>query len=247
MDNKITYPDFSALLTYKVAQQLQSQLYKLSNQKVKKLIHLMSNNRSNCSPKHLCLNNLNIDDLNIDKSNFNDLNSQELEWEATNWLIEVFEILFAEQRVQLIRGQQEPEYFPASHNAPARIEFAHGFFASALHETSHWCIAGEHRRQLNDFGYWYATDGRNQVQQRAFERVEIRPQALECLFTLACGRPFEVSQDNLFADFDTHNSSFANDVYEQVKEYLAEPKTLPRDAQTLLQALLTIRACPQSE
>ncbi|MDE4455549.1 elongation factor P hydroxylase [Psychrobacter sp. DAB_AL62B] len=157
----------------------------------------------------------------------------------TDWLILLFNALFVNQRVILVRGTGEPEYFPAQNNQPARIEFAHGFFASALHEISHFCVAGQRRRQLSDFGYWYAPDGRSAAQQQAFERVEIKPQALECLFTLACRRPFQVSQDNLFADFDTSNSTFPQDVYQQVKTYIAKPHTLPADAKTLLQALLT--------
>ena len=159
---------------------------------------------------------------------------------ATDWLIQLFNNLFAHQNVTLVRGQGEPEYFPAQNNEPAKIEFAHGFFASALHELSHWCVAGEARRRLPDFGYWYAPDGRTAAQQQAFERVEIKPQALECLFTLACERSFEVSQDNLFADFDTSNSTFANDVYRQAQQYIAEPNILPRDAKTLLHALLSV-------
>lgn len=159
---------------------------------------------------------------------------------ATDWLIQLFDNLFANQQVTLARSDGEPEYFPAQNDIPARIEFAHGFFASALHEISHWCIAGEERRGLSDFGYWYAPDGRTAAQQQAFERVEIKPQALECLFTLACGRPFQVSQDNLFADFDTNGSTFASDVYHQVVKYTAEPSTLPRDAKTLLHAFLSI-------
>ena len=163
-----------------------------------------------------------------------------IEQALTDWLISLFNTLFSEQRVELVRGEQEPEYFPARGDQPARIEFAHGFFASALHELSHWCVAGEERRSLSDFGYWYAPDGRTAAQQQAFERVEIKPQAIECLFTLACGRPFQVSQDNLFADFDTSGSTFASDVYQQASEYMAKPYMLPRDAKTLLQALLTI-------
>ena len=159
---------------------------------------------------------------------------------ATDWLISLFNTLFAEQQVILVRGAGEPEYFPAKDNQPARIEFAHGFFQSALHECSHWSLTGSERRSLSDFGYWYAPDGRTAAQQQAFERVEIKPQALECLFSLACGRNFQVSQDNLFADFDTSASTFAYDVYQQAKAYIAEPHTLPRDAKTLLQALLTI-------
>jgi len=163
---------------------------------------------------------------------------------ATDWLIQLFNTLFADQQVILVRSNDEPEYFPAQNDKPARIEFAHGFFASALHEISHWCVAGDARRQLSDFGYWYAPDGRSEAQQQAFERVEIKPQALECLFTLACGRNFQVSQDNLFADFDTSSSTFAIDVYQQVEGYIAKPHTLPRDAKTLLTALLS--ACTSS-
>jgi hypothetical protein len=163
---------------------------------------------------------------------------------ATDWLIQLFNTLFINQQVILVRSEGEPEYFPAQNNKPARIEFAHGFFASALHEISHWCVAGDARRQLSDFGYWYAPDGRSAAQQQAFERVEIKPQALECLFTLACGRNFQVSQDNLFADFDTSSSTFAIDVYQQVQSYIAKPHTLPRDAKTLLTALLS--ACTSS-
>jgi elongation factor P hydroxylase len=163
---------------------------------------------------------------------------------ATDWLIQLFNTLFADQQVILVRSDGEPEYFPAQNDKPARIEFAHGFFASALHEISHWCVAGNARRQLSDFGYWYAPDGRSAAQQRAFERVEIKPQALECLFTLACGRNFQISQDNLFADFDTSSSTFASDVYQQVQSYIAKPHTLPRDAKTLLIALLSTCTSP---
>jgi len=163
---------------------------------------------------------------------------------ATDWLIQLFNTLFADQQVILVRSDGEPEYFPAQNDKPARIEFAHGFFASALHEISHWCVAGDARRRLSDFGYWYAPDGRSAAQQQVFERVEIKPQALECLFTLACGRNFQVSQDNLFADFDTSSSTFAIDVYQQVQSYIAKPHTLPRDAKTLLTALLSACISP---
>lgn len=165
---------------------------------------------------------------------------EDSEQAVTDWLIDLFNTVFAHQKVVLVRSQGEPEYFPATATLPARIEFAHGFFASALHEISHWCIAGEARRQLADFGYWYAPDGRSEAQQQAFERVEIKPQALECLFTLACGRVFRVSQDNLFADFDTSGSTFALNVYQQAEDYIARPHTLPRDAKTLLHTFLCV-------
>ena len=54
---------------------------------------------------------------------------------ATDWLIQLFNALFADQKVILVRSEGEPEYFPTQNNEPARIEFAHGFFASALHEV----------------------------------------------------------------------------------------------------------------
>lgn len=169
-----------------------------------------------------------------------DISFGDSEQAATDWLIDLFNTLFSKHHVQLVRGKHEPEYFPANNGELARIEFAHGFFASALHEISHWCVAGKARRQLSDFGYWYAPDGRSSAQQQAFERVEIKPQALECLFSIASKRPFHVSQDNLFADFDTSHSTFANDVYQQAAHYITKPQTLPSDAQTLLRALLII-------
>ena len=165
---------------------------------------------------------------------------QEDEQMATTWLMTVFNTLFAHQHVTLIRGEHEPEYFPATDHKPARIQFAHGFFSSAMHELSHWCIAGSKRRGLIDFGYWYAPDGRSAAQQQQFEQLEVRPQALEYLFTLACNRPFQVSQDNLFADFDTSSSTFATDVYHQAAHYIDSPQQLPRDAKLWLLALLML-------
>ncbi|SUD91575.1 elongation factor P hydroxylase [Psychrobacter phenylpyruvicus] len=154
-----------------------------------------------------------------------------------DWLIQLFNTVFSAKNVKLVRGESEPEYFPATETAPARIEFAHGFFQSALHEISHWSLAGKHRRTLPDFGYWYAPDGRTEAQQKAFEQVEIKPQAIECLFSLMCGRSFRVSQDNLHADFDTSQSTFEIDVYNQAKLYIDVPQNLPTDAQTLLTVL----------
>ncbi|MFB6348299.1 elongation factor P hydroxylase [Moraxella sp. ZJ142] len=163
----------------------------------------------------------------------------------TDWLIALFNQVFDNPHLPqmptiLVRGKGEPEYFPAEHHKPACIEFAHGFFQSALHEISHWCIAGKKRRVLNDFGYWYEADGRDEQTQALFEQVEIKPQAVECLLTLACGRYFYVSQDNLNADFDTSGSTFAADVYAQAMAYLSNPDSLPQDAQVLLWLLLTL-------
>ena len=223
-------PDFSVLLSVSDAKRLLHRLNTLETKKPPESLSAISEMQLNALSeqwqKIIHAENINTVDEN--------------EKTATDWLISLFNTLFAHQHVILVRGAGEPEYFPAKDNQPARIEFAHGFFQSALHELSHFFIAGERRRQLSDFGYWYAPDGRTEAQQQAFERVEIKPQALECLFTLACRRPFQVSQDNLFATFDTSTSTFAQDVYQQAKAYIAEPHVIPRDAKILLQALLTL-------
>lgn len=163
----------------------------------------------------------------------------------TDWLIGLFQKLFNQSKIGitptiLTHSKDEPEYFPSDGVNPARIEFAHGFFSSALHEISHWCIAGTYRRTLNDFGYWYESDGRDKRTQALFEQLEIKPQAIECLFNQACGRYFYVSRDNLHADFDTTESTFTKDVYQQVEHYLYSPNTLPRDAKRLILAFLII-------
>lgn len=152
-----------------------------------------------------------------------------------DWLINAFSMCFHDKNTVLARATQqsnfEPEYFPADTetNTPAKIYFAHGFFSSALHECSHWCIAGKHRRTLPDFGYWYAPDGRNAKQQAQFEQVEIKPQAIEWLFTVACNRRFRVSLDNLNGDAG-NGEGFKDAVYQQVHRYLADTSTLPPDA-----------------
>ena len=114
-------------------------------------------------------------------------------------LIEIFDNeFFADFNTRLIKGDDEPIYLPADDEAPYnRIVFAHGFYASAIHEISHWCIAGKERRKLVDFGYWYCPDGRDAQTQSEFEVAEIKPQALDWLFCQAAGYPFNVSCDNL--------------------------------------------------
>ena len=116
-----------------------------------------------------------------------------------NEVVALFAELFAEpENTRLVRGKSEPVYLPAGHDAPyAQVVFAHGFFASALHEVAHWCVAGKERRQLPDFGYWYKPDGRSASEQRLFEQVEVKPQALEWIFSTASGTKFNYSADNL--------------------------------------------------
>lgn len=163
------------------------------------------------------------------------------EREQVAWLVQLFNHTFAQQHTQLVHSVGDPEYFPAKYMAgrqvqPAKIAFAHGFFASALHEISHWCIAGKHRRTLPDFGYWYEPDGRTATQQQAFEMVEVKPQALEWLFSMACLRQFRVSVDNLNGE-QTDSTGFKKAVYAQVQRYLNGEDKLPTDANTWLKVL----------
>ncbi len=111
----------------------------------------------------------------------------------------VFAACFAANySTRLAGGASEPYYRPAGQAGRHHLlRYREDYFASALHEVAHWCIAGPERRLRPDFGYWYAPDGRSAVEQRAFEAVEYRPQALEWHFSRACGYRFRVSLDNL--------------------------------------------------
>ena len=113
----------------------------------------------------------------------------------------VFDRCFlVDYHARLRGGAPEPEYCPgAGDGQPDTLWYREDFFASALHEAAHWCIAGEERRRQLDFGYWYAPDGRDAGQQAAFEAAECKPQALEWYFSLACGYRFRLSADNLGA------------------------------------------------
>ncbi len=162
--------------------------------------------------------------------------SQTTESEQVDWLILHFNAWFSHHNVTLVKGDFEPEYFPATAEQPAKIQFAHGFFNSALHEISHWSIAGEKRRLLPDLGYWYAPDGRSAEQQSLFEQVEVKPQAIEWLFSTAFGRKFRVSLDNLTGDAGC-GQQFKDQVFAQVHAYLSGEAILPRDAKRFIDAI----------
>jgi elongation factor P hydroxylase len=157
----------------------------------------------------------------------------------------VLEELFAETFLKdwntiLAGGGDEPVYLPADDgHRYHRIIYREDYFSSALHETAHWCIAGEVRRQQVDFGYWYQPDGRDRHQQRAFEQVEVKPQALEWLFTTAAGRPFRLSADNLSSlDTDSRGPSptFVAAVEEQARIWCVNG-ALPRRGQQFIEVL----------
>lgn len=151
-------------------------------------------------------------------------------------VIALFDGLFATHyRTRLVSGGDEPLYRPAEgRDTVHRVIFTSDYFASALHEISHWCIAGERRRQLEDYGYWYLPDGRDTDEQQAFEAAEVAPQALERLFSQACRRRFHVSVDNL-GDAPVDRETFHARVKTRAARYRREG--LPRRGEAFCTAL----------
>lgn len=161
-------------------------------------------------------------------------------------LVVLFNDLFARrENTLLVSGGEEPLYLPVKSqpvkslpvkslpvkSQPTschatnkdcrfnRVIFTRDYFASALHEVSHWCIAGPVRRQQVDYGYWYYPDGRTTQQQQLFESVEVKPQALEWVFAQAAGSRFRLSLDNLSGEAKTLSREFAQAVVEQARLY----------------------------
>ncbi|MDF2867758.1 MAG: transporting ATPase [Gammaproteobacteria bacterium] len=135
-------------------------------------------------------------------------------------LVNLFNELFAStEQTVLVGGASEPLYRPSTPDELLhQVIFTHDYYASALHEIAHWCIAGKERRQLVDYGYWYKPDGRNLAEQILFEQVEVKPQAIEWHFSLAAGVNFNISLDNLAGE--THSTSdFQQKVYQQAWLY----------------------------
>ncbi len=158
-------------------------------------------------------------------------------------LIYIFEeCFFASHNTRLIRGEDEPVYIPANDSQPFHaIFFAYGYFSSGLHEISHWLVAGPERRLKEDFGYWYVPDGRNAEQQRLFEQVEVKPQAIEWILSQAAGIRFRVSTDNLNGELKD-SSSFKENIYCQVKRYCCDG--LPQRVAILRDALCVFYGTP---
>ncbi|MFT6635502.1 MAG: elongation factor P hydroxylase [Alcanivorax sp.] len=125
---------------------------------------------------------------------------------------------FDSHHTVLVGGASEPVYLPGH---PHQICYSHDYFRSALHEIAHWCVAGAARRQQEDYGYWYAPDGRSADQQAEFAQAEVYPQALEALFCAACGHDFRVSLDNLNGD-GGDEVAFALKVKAKAERLLAE-------------------------
>jgi hypothetical protein len=125
---------------------------------------------------------------------------------------------FADYNTRLCGGGAEPEYIPAQNTVSInQLVYREDFFASALHETAHWCIAGDARRRQVDFGYWYTAEGRDSIKQKAFFDVEVKPQALELLFSLCANYSFKVSADNAELTIDVR--PFSHAVEQQAMQY----------------------------
>jgi elongation factor P hydroxylase len=139
-------------------------------------------------------------------------------------------------QTRLEGGAPEPVYLPSPepHRQPHRVVYREDYFASALHEVAHWCLAGPERRRLEDYGYWYAADGRTQAEQAEFEEVEARPQAIEWILSDACNFVFHLSADNLTANMGP-SPSFEQAVLREKARYLEQG--LPERAEIFRAAL----------
>lgn len=134
----------------------------------------------------------------------------------------------------IVGGFDEPLYLPENGNRPAEIRYTRDYYRSALHELAHWCVAGKERRMQEDYGYWYVPDGRNQEQQNEFYKCEVKPQAIEWAFSLACGVRFDIGVDNINQTV-TGDPEFRKTVRSQLFSYLKEG--FPIRAQQLLQLI----------
>lgn len=156
-------------------------------------------------------------------------------------LINAFNACFlSSYNARLVGGAEEPLYTPATEAEPATLFFRSDYSSSALHEISHWCVAGEARRRCEDYGYWYESDSRDKQSQAKFELVEVTPQAIECILHWSAGLPFRVSVDNLsLPDYDA--SGFERSVFSQVGSYVSSG--FPKRAQVFATYLLAQRRC----
>ena len=149
----------------------------------------------------------------------------------------LFNALFDKsEKTILVSGADEPLYLPSSsENEYNQIFSTSDYFSSALHEISHWCVAGATRRKLIDYGYWYEPDGRDVGQQAEFEKVEVKPQALERIMSCAAGMSFRLSADNASDPSCRPSQWFVDAVQRQTEMYVKDG--LPLRAGRYIQAL----------
>lgn len=153
--------------------------------------------------------------------------------ELCNALIQLFSQVFPD--VVIKGGAEEPFYEAPKGDTKAIIYFKSNYPRSLLHELSHYCLSGEKRRKLDDFGYWYFPCGRTAEQQQLFEQVEARPQGLDKLMCEILSIKFMPSLD----DFSGRPPSddFLQKLEESYQEMRLSP---PPTAKKALNALASL-------
>ncbi|WP_148212534.1 elongation factor P hydroxylase [Hahella chejuensis] len=139
--------------------------------------------------------------------------------ERCQYLIDAFSGIFP--GLKIIGGAEEPFYVASKENVSAIIYFRSNYPRSLLHEISHYCLAGDRRRNIDDFGFWYSPCGRTSEEQAMFESVEARPQGLEKAMCEIVGIKFSPSLD----DFSGRPPSqgFLEDLDTAYREMLTSP------------------------
>jgi elongation factor P hydroxylase len=150
--------------------------------------------------------------------------------ECCQFLINAFRIIFPTLTIK--GGAEEPFYEAPTENGNAVLYFRDNYPRSLLHEISHYCLAGDRRRGLDDFDYWYSPCGRSEEEQLKFEAVEARPQGLEKAICEVLDIKFSPSLD----DFSGRPPSdqFLVDLEKSYNEMCSNP---PITAQKLLSGL----------
>ena len=154
--------------------------------------------------------------------------------ECCQYLINVFMAVFPGLTIK--GGAEEPFYAAPKVNVSAIVHFRSNYPRSLLHEVSHFCLAGDKRRNIDDFGYWYSPCGRTPEQQLRFEIAEARPQGLEWAMCEIVGIKFSPSLDDFSGRPPSEN--FLQHLYIAYEEMLKNP---PPTAQKALLGLTNYR------
>ena len=165
---------------------------------------------------------------------------------GSDTIIDVFDQIFERSEATVLRGGADEPFYDPDDGGLAVIHFRHDYVRSALHEVSHWCLAGPSRRSIPDYGYWYTPDNRDERRQAAFYQVEVRPQALESVFCDSLGIGFRVSLDNLEMTFQDREAHVFNQQVQLMKTKLLE-QGLPRRAEQFHRALQALASSQMTE
>lgn len=146
------------------------------------------------------------------------------------YLTATFESAFPHLKIK--GGADEPFYKASTTHEKAIIYYRSNYPRSLLHEMSHYCLAGNKRRLIDDFGYWYTACGRNAEEQLLFEQVEARPQGLEKAMCRALGIDFSPSLD----DFSGRpaSTSFLQNIDFHYQQMISNPPTNAKKALDML-------------